>query len=595
MSVAASLPGPESQALAARNTLNQIAQASFRRFPDRVALTDLSSPSSESLTYQDLADRTFLIASALDYLGVRRGDAVAVLGGEGLSWITLYLAALHLGAIMVPLARDLPADTLRQILDETSAVVAVAEDPSTLDHLVQSLGHPSHPKYLLLVEGHAKGDVLDWTVLQEMGRQHPISDTVYRRMWSSISPSERALLLYNRDVRGDLRGVELTHRNIISTVESLQDLFTWTESDVCLCALPPRTPFGLAAGLFTPLSAGANLVLTRPGEGMAETCISIRPTVFMGETCLLSRLHYELEFEGRQTDEHPPRISEWAVQIGRKAARAEMRGLRPDPTTTLRRAIADRLVLRERRGRLGGRMRYAFSVGTGLPDATLEFFHAVGIPLLEIYGREETAGFMVSHRPGAIVPGTTGLSAPGCEVMIAPDGEILCRGRQVSPGYWNRPGASRQAFGSQGWFRTGDLGHLDSTGAVVLTGRKTNLIHLDGRAVNPLPIENKLRESPYIQDAALLPCGKYGVVALIVPQFSHVREMVNAPDDTAFWFNHPEVCSLIQSEVDRLIGEEYGDILKRIQVLAEEFRTSEEIIGEPDRAALAHRYPQTDF
>jgi long-chain acyl-CoA synthetase len=249
------------------------------------------------------------------------------------------------------------------------------------------------------------------------------------------------------------------------------------------------------------------------------------------------------------------------------------------------------------RERTGGRLRAAVSGGGALPPYVDEFFAAVGITLLEGYGLTETSPVVAARTFDRLVLGTVGLPIPGTEVRIVdehgrdvPQGEkgiVLCRGEQVMLGYYRRPEETAKVLGADGWFNTGDLGRLTVRGELALTGRaKETIVLLGGENVEPTPIEEALKESPYIAQVMVVGQDRKHLGALVVPGFEALRGwlaargVAGAPSDAELC-EREDVRELVKEELRRLLTEERGfkyyERIPRVALLAREFAVGEEL------------------
>src|SRR6266571_1877912 len=230
-----------------------------------------------------------------------------------------------------------------------------------------------------------------------------------------------------------------------------------------------------------------------------------KPTVMASVPRLYESMAGRIADAGAKLPPLRRRLFDWALRVGR-AARLRRIQYRPvGPLLALQHALADRLVLAKIRERTGGRMRFFVSGGAPLMRETAEFFAALGLTILEGYGLTETSPVITFNPPEAIRFGTVGIPLDGVEVKLAPDGEILCRGHNVMPGYYNQPEATREAIDAEGWFHTGDVGVLDADGYLSITDRKKEILILsNGKNVAPAPIEARLKTSPFIAQAVLL-------------------------------------------------------------------------------------------
>jgi long-chain acyl-CoA synthetase len=232
------------------------------------------------------------------------------------------------------------------------------------------------------------------------------------------------------------------------------------------------------------------------------------------------------------------------------------------PLVSVQWALANAIVLRKLHAALGlDRLRFFVSGGAALPRETGEFFHSVGLVLLEGYGLTETSPVVSVNRPERFKLGTIGPPAPGVEVRIGDAGEILVRGPNVMQGYHNKPEDTAAAFTADGWFRTGDVGTMDDDGYITITDRLKDLLVLaNGKNVAPQPIEGLLKASPYISQAVVLGDGKQTVTALIVPTWERLRDWaahsgMDLPEDRAAIAANADVRKLMRAEIARVTAD----------------------------------------
>jgi long-chain acyl-CoA synthetase len=248
------------------------------------------------------------------------------------------------------------------------------------------------------------------------------------------------------------------------------------------------------------------------------------------------------------------KLFHWAVRVGKERLAYEERGEKVPPSLARKAKIADKLVFSKIRSVLGSRFRFAFSGAAPLSRDLAEFFLGAGVMIYEGYGLTETSPVIAVNGPGRWRLGTVGRPIPDVEVRIADDGEILSRGPHIMKGYYNKPEATAEAIDGEGWFHTGDIGHLDEDGYLVITDRKKDLIVLTGgKKAAPQPIENELKKSPFIELPIVLGDRHKFLAAVIVPNFDRLREHVASANWDVDWDRldaDPRVRALIQREID---------------------------------------------
>jgi long-chain acyl-CoA synthetase len=442
------------------------------------------------------------------------------------------------------------------------------------------------------------------TDLMALGRSEPLPPHDYTRLWSAARPDTMATLIYTSGTTGDPKGVELTHGNFMSVVEGARAIIPWDEHDTFLSFLPLCHIYERALGHYVPLAHGARIVYVEGATSLERIArlpgnfLEARPTLFLGMPRLYEKMKEKIEDTAAKGGPRKKRVFDWAIGVGLAAARREMRGKRPGTLTALQRPVADRLVFRKVRERVGGRIRFLVSAGAALPAETMEFFTACGLPILEGYGLTETASLVTANRPGAMRPATVGTPAPNAEIRLADDGEILCRGAGLMRGYWNKPEVTAEAIDGDGWFHTGDLGEWTPDRFLRITGRKKDLIVLsNGKKVAPQDIEEMLKGSPYISDLALMGDGSQSVVALIVPNFERLQAEITTTADRAALAASADAHAVIKKELHRLsTGLADFERIRRFALLDHEFTVENGELTptlKVKRHVLAERYADT--
>jgi len=364
-------------------------------------------------------------------------------------------------------------------------------------------------------------------------------------------------LIYTSGTTGQQKGVMLSHRNIVSNLESTYQVFRISEEDVFLSFLPLSHVFERMAGYYMPMHAGACVCYAQDMTTVGEDLPDARPTVMISVPRLFEKIHARIIEKAEKGPRLKLKIFHWALGVGRRVAQCRTEHRLPGFLLERRFHLADKLVFGKIRERTGGRLRFAVSGGAPLRKDLCEFFLSVGLLVIEGYGLTESSPVLSANTPDDFRFGTVGRPYPGVDLRIAPDGEILARGENVMLGYYNRPGETEETL-AEGWLHTGDIGHFDEDGFLVITDRKKNLIVTSGgKNIAPQPIENLLASSPLIEQVMLVGERRNFVSALIVPSFDLLRDELGLSDEsppptTEEIANRPEVSRLIDAEIQRL-------------------------------------------
>jgi long-chain acyl-CoA synthetase len=508
------------------------------------------------------------LALALERFGVRSGSCVAILSENRVEWALTDYAILGLGAITVPVYPTLPSAEIDLILKDSGAAGIVISTRQQLEKVLRVRPDPPCLKFIISMDqppAESK-DVRDWRVVlkQELDRS-PKPEAAFRERALGAKPGDVASILYTSGTTGNPKGVVLTHANIVSNIQACRGILPIDQGDVAMSFLPLSHIFERMLDFYA-FWQGVTISYPESTETLAQNILEVRPTVMAVVPRLLEKV-YEKSVETVRA--RPPAVQklfQWGIQVGREWVRSSLEGQPPAPALKLKHALADRLVYRKVRARLGGRLRFLISGAAPLSREIAEFFYAVGLPVYEGYGLTETSPVIAVNGPGAVKLGTVGKVIPGVEVQWGEEAmdaegrtgrEILVRGPNVSPGYYHRDEETQAAF-QDGWFRTGDLGFLDAEGFLTITGRKKNLFKTSGgKYVSPEKLENLFQGHPFVTQIMVIGESRKFVSALIVPNFSRLEKYAESRGlevkNREELVSHPQILAFMQQQVDEAV------------------------------------------
>ncbi len=544
-------------------TLSGMFLESVRRYAARPALLCRRQGRYQTISYEELASQVRQFASGLSALGLRAGDRVALLAENRPEWVIADLATLALAAVDVPMFTSLPAPQVAFIVADSGATVLVVSDRSQLEKAVRV--RQVCPDLTIVVmdgSGDPAGGVISWAEVMERGAAAPLNSAEYVARAEAVQSGDLASIVYTSGTTGDPKGVLLTHGNFLANLRSCQEVLRFAPDDVLLSVLPLNHVLERLAGYYLPLACGSAIAFAESLRRLRENLREIQPTYLILVPRLYQAFHEAIVDQVARLSPHRQRLFAWALQAGKRRLQASQAGHRPSLSVSLQWGLASSLVFRPLRQRMGfSRLRYFVSGGAALAPATEQFFHALGLPILEGYGLTEASPVVSVNRPGRLRLGTVGPPLPGVELRLSPAGEVLIRGANVMQGYWRRPQETAEALDAEGWLHTGDLGELDEAGYLRLTDRLKDLLVLSsGKNVAPQPIENVLLASPYLAQIVLLGDRRPYVTALIVPSVPRLQEWARRqspplPEDPTFLLQSEPVRRLIRQELDRLCSD----------------------------------------
>jgi len=500
-------------------------------------------------------DRVRKLSWALRKAGIEAGDRVALMAGNGPHWPEVDFATLTAGAALVPIYPTLLPEQVAYIVRDSGAKIVFIETREQLEGLLdQAADLPGVELFVLIRGGAGEENVRTFDAFRQEGDD--VDGEAFGDRAHAVQPDDLASLVYTSGTTGQPKGVMLSHGNFVSNVLTGADLLPMTEEYYALSFLPLSHVFERMVN-YCYFLQGVSIAYAESVQTVAENLGEVRPQVFVSVPRVyekvLARVYDNVEKEGGLKQ----RIFDWAVGVGRRALPYRIKGQSPPGLLGVELGLADRLVFSKIKARLGGRFVFAVSGGAPLGQDVAEFFWGAGIEIYEGYGLTETAPVIAVNFPGNARLGSVGRPAPGVDVKIAEDGEILARGPNVMKGYFGNPEATAEVIDGEGWFHTGDIGHIDDDGFLIITDRKKEiLVNAYGKNIAPAPIENKLKGSRYIGQAVLIGDRRKFLSALLVPDFDALTAWAGPrgldPSDFGELLPQPQVVALFQDEVEAI-------------------------------------------
>jgi long-chain acyl-CoA synthetase len=489
--------------------------------PDGMAMHYRDGAEWKAISYAGVGRAVDAVASWLVDHGVARGDRVVIYASNTPWWSIADLAIMAAGAISVPIYATNTASQAEHIVRDAGATVAFVGGGGQYEHLAAVRGTAGPIRRVVCFEPGVALDPAD-SCSMSVPLAHPPAPALADRA-AAARTSDVATIIYTSGTTGEPKGVVLTFANLVMQFEALDRFFEVTTADKSLCFLPLSHAYE-RAWTFYILSHGAGNYYLDDPKRVIETMQEVKPTCMVSVPRLYEKIYTTARFKVSQGSAARRKIFQWAVGVGKRHAYAKTRGQRVGPLLAARHAVADRLVLHKIRDIVGGPKNFFSAGGAALSEEIEEFFFAAGLLICQGYGLTETSPMLTCNRPRDFRFGTVGKVIPGCELKIAPDGEILARGPNVTSGYYNRPEDTAEAF-VDGWFRTGDIGSFDDDGYVRITDRKKDLIITSGgKNIAPSRIESIIGQDYYIEQVAAVGDGRHHLAALVVPHFEALEQ-----------------------------------------------------------------------
>jgi long-subunit acyl-CoA synthetase (AMP-forming) len=484
-------------------TLVAAFRATVARRPQAIALR--TKGGADTLTWTQYAQCAEAVARGLAGLGVERGRTVALLLGNRAEFHVCDVAALLLGATPFSVYNTMQAEQICHLLRDSATSVVITEQ-RRLD-AVRIAAREAGVEYVVAVDGNGPADVMTLAELMDAGDAAFDLHVAER----AVGPEDVATIIYTSGTTGPPKGVELTHANVLATLHAYGEVVEFPDEGRVVSWLPMAHIAERACSHYLPILRGYTTTCCPDPREVVAHLPDVRPTWFFAVPRTWEKLRDAIEAGADGA-------TRAAIDAGLRRTRAIQAG-QPVPAALERQyRVADETILSKLRAALG--LDHARSVNVGAapcPCDVIEFFHAIGVMVAELYGMSETCGAGAVNPRGRIRIGTVGPPLPGVDLRLADDGEILLRGPMVMAGYRNAPAQTREALDGDGWLRTGDIGALDDQGYLRIIDRKKDLIiNAAGKNMSPANIEAAVKSaSPLISNVVAIGDRRPYNVALI--------------------------------------------------------------------------------
>lgn len=485
-------------------TIPELFSARAIQTPHKAAFIYKKDDKWRAVSYDVLAKAVHSFADSLLVLGIKKGDKVAILSENRPEWAVVDLGTMMAGAIVAPLHTTFNCQAIANILAHCEAKILVISNTELLKKVSDSYAALPLLEKIILIEpasGSAQSDkIISWQEFLKTGREN-LSKQI------ALQPDDICSIVYTSGTTGEPKGVLLSHRNFLSNKQAITSIIPISPRDVFLSFLPLSHVLERLAGYYTPLLSGCAVAFAQSPKHLPGNLKEIKPSILISVPRIFEKT-YEAIWEKAKASERKKKIFLWALKQNKKG---------------IAHYLADFLVFKKIRAGLGGRLRLTISGGAALNEHIARFFAKIGLVVLEGYGLTETSPVVAVNRQNDFKFGSVGKAIPGVEVAIAKDKEILVKGPNVFSGYYKNEQATREAFDSDGWLKTGDLGFLDKDGFLTIIGRrKEMLITSGGKNIWPEAIESCLNKNNFIASSMVVGDKQKFLGALIAPDWQRL-------------------------------------------------------------------------
>jgi long-subunit acyl-CoA synthetase (AMP-forming) len=504
-----------------------------------------------TITWGELRERVDALAGGLAKLGLERGQTIALLIGNRPEFHLCDLAAMMVGATPFSIYSTYTAEQIQYLITDAEAGILICEQ-KFLPQVLQAREQLPRLEHVIVVDGEPPKETLALADVEGSNPGFDVDASV-----AQIKSTDVLTLIYTSGTTGPPKGVQLVHRNLLAAVEGLDELIEFPQDGRVISWLPSAHVAERNAHHYLPIVFGLQITCCEDPREVLSYLPEVRPSWFFAVPRIWEKLKAGLEtMMASQPDEEREKL-EQALQASMQKVRLEQRG-EPVPAELAEQvAKADAEIFSGLRAMLGLDEVEAINVGAApTPVEVLEFFHAIGLPLAELWGMSETCGAGSVNPPGKVKIGTVGPPAPGVEIKLDSDGEVLVKSDVVMLGYRNLPEKTSEAFTEDGWLRTGDIGAFDEDGYLMIVDRKKELIiSAGGKNMSPANIEATLKTaSPLIGQACCIGDRRPFNTALLVldadfaPMWAQQRDIEERSLDALA--RDPRVVEAVQEGVD---------------------------------------------
>lgn len=484
-------------------TMNDVFHNRVHKYGDRLAIEKKMSGVWHKATWNEYYDRARSVGLGLWSLGIRRGNMVSLLSENRLEWLYADMGSLGIGACVIPVYPTLPSGDIEYIVNNSESKVIIPENAGQLKKILEIVNScPTLEKIIVMEEKDATGHpkVMSFKSLMELGqKEHAKDPSLFEKLSGEVTADDLATIVYTSGTTGLPKGAMITHGNVFWVVKSLDAIKPHfaSDKDCTVPFLPLSHVFERIAGHFYGMYCGITASYAESIDSLLADFEQKRPTMILAVPRVCEKVYQKIMAQVKEQSPFKQKIFVWGQNIGNRISALREKHKRVPLLLKLKYKIAYAAIFKKLQDKLGGRVTWMTASGAPTAEEIIRFFNAAGITVIQGYGMTESTAPATMQSLADYRIGTTGKPIPGMDIKIAEDGEVLLKGGNVIKGYWKLPNETRDAFTSDGYFMSGDIGMFDEEGNLLITDRKKDLIITSGgKNVAPQKIENIFKSDP---------------------------------------------------------------------------------------------------
>ncbi len=587
-------------------TLGQLFINTIKSFPKDDLMLYKAAGSYVPISTDEVGRRVKAFSLGLKAMGLETGDKLIILSENRPDWVMTDFSNLCLGGITVPIYTTLVPEQIKYIIDNSDAKIVCFSDDEQWNKLKVIKDALPKVQHYITFSSKAPDGVLTKDEVMRKGetldKQNP---EMFEQLATAGKPDDVASIIYTSGTTGIPKGVMLTHHNLISNIQSVSTVIDFSEKDTVLSFLPLSHIFERMV-TFTYLYKGCSIAYAESIDTVGENLLEVKPHIMVSVPRVFEKIYAKVIDNVLTSSSLKRKIFFWAVKVGKEYGRRTLEKQTISKSLHRKRGLAEKLVFSKVIAKTGGRVRFFVSGGAPLSKDIADFFYALGLVVLEGYGLTETSPVISVNTFENLKFGTVGKPIPGVDVKIEEDGEILSKGPHIMKGYYRMEVETQEAI-RDNWFYTGDIGHIDEDGFLVITDRKKDIIVTSGgKNVAPQPIENLLKTNPYISNAVVLGDRRKFISALIIPDFEKIKSYAKsnniAYSNLGELMKNEKLVGFIEKEVNNMTTHlaPYEKV-KKVRLLEREFeieqgeitpslKVKRNVVGDKHRTIIDEMY-----
>ncbi len=542
------------------NTIPGIFLARVKKYADRVALREKEFGIWQEISWNEYCHHVRHFCLGLMELGLEKGDHVSIFGENEPQWLYADLGIQSAGAVAVGVYPTNPSKEASYVIGHSESIFVICDNQEQVDKVLEARDQLPLLQRIIVTDmkglrRYTEPMIISFEAVEELGRDAEDKEpNKYYQAVGQINPGDVAIMVYTSGTTGPPKGAMLSHDNVVQFLKAQSQVIPQYDRDEIVSYLPLCHVAERMMSVFFPINSGATVNFAESVETVTVDMREILPTFFLAVPRIWEKMMAGIIIKMKDASWLKRKIYDMGLPIGERMADAKLDRKSIPLLLKVKYGLVYLTLLRHLKKELGLlRARIAVSGAAPIAPEVLRFFHSLGVPIMEGWGMTEETGIGTINLPDDVKLGTVGKPIPGVDIQIAEDGEILLRCNHIFAGYWKDPEATARTV-VDGWLHTGDVGELDEEGRLTITDRKKEIIITSGgKNIAPSEIENRLKCSPYINEAIVIGDGRKFLSALVQIEYDNVGKWAQERGIAYTTFKslsqNPLVFELIQQEV----------------------------------------------